>query len=118
MRVRVSPGAPSDSAVVCDGGHYSPLMDSALTTVGLPIALGLIMFGLGLALTLDDFRRVAAHPKAVAVALVCQLDPAAGVCFGLVMLLDLPAAARDRDDAARRVAGWHHRQPVQPPVPR
>src|ERR1044071_2289696 len=33
-------------------------MDSALTTVGLPLALGIIMFGLGLSLTPDDFRRV------------------------------------------------------------
>ena len=48
-------------------------MDSALTTVGLPIALGIIMFGLGLSLTPDDFRRVARHPRAVAVALGCQL---------------------------------------------
>ena len=31
-------------------------MDSALTTVGLPAALGIIMFGLGLSLTIADFR--------------------------------------------------------------
>lgn len=66
-------------------------MDSALTTVGLPIALGIIMFGLGLSLTLDDFRRVRQHPKAVIVALACQLILLPTVCFGLVVLLDLPA---------------------------
>ena len=38
--------------------HYSPAMDSALTTVGLPIALGIIMFGLGLSLTPDDFAHL------------------------------------------------------------
>ena len=65
-------------------------MDSALTTVGLPIALGIIMFGLGLSLTLDDFRRVSRHPKAVAVALGCQLVLLPLVCFGLVKLFDLP----------------------------
>ncbi|MGW3836917.1 bile acid:sodium symporter family protein, partial [Streptomyces microflavus] len=32
--------------------------DSALITTGLPIALAIIMFGLGLSLTTDDFRRV------------------------------------------------------------
>lgn len=64
-------------------------MDSALTTVALPIALGLIMFGLGLSLTLDDFRRVARAPKAVAVALACQLVLLPAVCFGLVKVLDL-----------------------------
>ena len=65
-------------------------MDSALTTVGLPIALAIIMFGLGLSLTPDDFRRVARHPRAVAVALACQLLLLPAVCFGLVKLFDLP----------------------------
>jgi BASS family bile acid:Na+ symporter len=65
-------------------------MDSALTTVALPIALGIIMFGLGLSLTPDDFRRVARHPRAVAVALACQLVLLPIVCFGLVKVFDLP----------------------------
>jgi BASS family bile acid:Na+ symporter len=66
-------------------------MDSALTTVGLPIALAIIMFGLGLDLTTNDFRRVGRHPKAVAIALGCQLVLLPAICFGLVVLLDLPA---------------------------
>ena len=65
-------------------------MASALTTVGLPIALAIIMFGLGLALTVADFRRIGRHPKAVAIALVCQLLLLPAVCFGLVVLFDLP----------------------------
>ncbi|TNC46520.1 bile acid:sodium symporter family protein [Mumia zhuanghuii] len=65
-------------------------MDSALSTVGLPIALGIIMFGLGLSLTVDDFRRVGRHPRAVVVALACQLLVLPAVCFGLVLLFDLP----------------------------
>jgi BASS family bile acid:Na+ symporter len=65
-------------------------MDSPLTTIGLPVALGIIMFGLGLSLTVDDFRRVRRHPRAVFVALVCQLVVLPLVCFGLVVLLDLP----------------------------
>lgn len=65
-------------------------MDSALTTIGLPIALAIIMFGLGLDLTMADFRRVAKHPKAVVVALACQLALLPAVCFGLVVLFDLP----------------------------
>ena len=65
-------------------------MDSALTTVALPLALGIIMFGLGLSLTPADFRRVASAPTAVAVALTCQLVVLPVVCFGLVKLLDLP----------------------------
>lgn len=64
-------------------------MDSALTTIALPLALGIIMFGLGLSLTVDDFRRVAKAPRAVAVALGCQLILLPLVCFGLVKVLDL-----------------------------
>ena len=45
-------------------------MGSALTTIGLPVALGIIMFGLGLALTPRDFARVGRHPKAVIIALL------------------------------------------------
>src|SRR5918993_4804087 len=66
-------------------------MESALTTVGLPIALAIVMFGLGLGLTGEDFRRVAQRPKAVAVALGCQLVVLPLICFGLVVLADLPA---------------------------
>lgn len=64
-------------------------MDSALISVGLPIALAVIMFGLGLALTPGDFRRVAQSPRAVAIALVCQLLLLPLVAFGLVKLFDL-----------------------------
>lgn len=66
-------------------------MDSALTTVGLPLALAIIMFGLGLDLTLADFKRVGRAPRAVAVALACQVVLLPAICFGLVVLFDLPA---------------------------
>jgi BASS family bile acid:Na+ symporter len=65
-------------------------MDSPLTTIGLPLALGIIMFGLGLSLTVADFQRVRQHPRAVVIALACQLLLLPSVCFGLVVLLDLP----------------------------
>ncbi len=64
-------------------------MDSALTTVLLPLALAVVMLGLGLSLTLDDFRRVGAAPKAVVVALGCQLVLLPALCFGLVLAFDL-----------------------------
>ena len=65
-------------------------MGSALTTIGLPVALGIIMFGLGLSLTVADFKRVGKHPKAVLIALVCQLILLPAVAFGLVHLFALP----------------------------
>ena len=48
------------------------------------------MFGLGLSLTLGDFSRVAKHPKAVIVALASQLLLLPALCFGLVLLFNLP----------------------------
>lgn len=65
-------------------------MGSALTTIGLPVALGIIMFGLGLSLTPGDFARVVKQPKAVILALVCQLVLLPAICFGLVLLFQLP----------------------------
>lgn len=65
------------------------MQQSVLTTVMLPAALALIMFGLGLSLTLADFGRVATRPKAVIVALVAQVLVLPALCFGLVVLFGL-----------------------------
>ncbi len=65
-------------------------MGSALTTVLLPLALALVMFGLGLSLTVGDFARVGRQPKAVVIALVLQLLVLPAVCFGLVLAFGLP----------------------------
>ncbi|WP_183099412.1 bile acid:sodium symporter family protein [Nocardioides pelophilus] len=64
-------------------------MDSALTSVGLPIALAIIMFGLGLSLTVDDFRRIGRDPKPVVIALGAQLVILPAICFGLVTAFGL-----------------------------
>ncbi len=62
---------------------------SAITNILLPLALGVIMLGLGLSLTLEDFRRVAVYPRAVVAGLILQtavLTAAAFACakvFGL-----------------------------------
>ena len=65
-------------------------MNSVLGSVLLPVALAVVMFGLGLSLTVEDFVRVRRHPAAVVVALVCQLVLLPAVCFGLVLLFGLP----------------------------
>ncbi|MEU4551913.1 bile acid:sodium symporter family protein [Micromonospora violae] len=64
-------------------------MDSAVTLIGLPVALGIIMLGLGLGLTMADFRRVAHHPRAAVIALVCQVLVLPALCFCLVLAFDL-----------------------------
>jgi BASS family bile acid:Na+ symporter len=50
-------------------------------------ALALIMFGLGLSLTLGDFRRLLGHPKAVILALFLQAVALPAICYGLIVLL-------------------------------
>ncbi|WP_061250062.1 bile acid:sodium symporter family protein [Leptospira alstonii] len=44
-----------------------------LTTVFLPVALGIIMLGMGMTLTIDDFKRIFILPKAVITGLTLQL---------------------------------------------
>lgn len=48
------------------------------------------MLGLGLTLTPADFARVAKHPKAVLIALGCQLVLLPLVCFAMVLAFGLP----------------------------
>jgi BASS family bile acid:Na+ symporter len=57
------------------------MQQSSATSLFLPIALGIIMLGLGLSLTLNDFRRVTKYPKAMTIALVCQMLVLPMVCF-------------------------------------
>ena len=52
-------------------------------------ALALVMFGLGLSLSLDDFRRLARHPKAVFIALGLQVVLLPLVCFAIARALRL-----------------------------
>jgi BASS family bile acid:Na+ symporter len=58
----------------------------------LPLALALVMFGLGLTLTVADFARVAKYPKAAVIALVCQVVVLPAVCLGLVLAFGLGGA--------------------------
>lgn len=46
---------------------------SVLTDLLLPFSIGIIMFGLGLSLTWEDFRRVARYPFAVGFGLLLQI---------------------------------------------
>lgn len=64
-------------------------MDSPAITAGLPIALAIIMFGLGLTLTVADFARVGRAPKAAILALACQTLLLPAICFGLVIAVNL-----------------------------
>ncbi|WAS92564.1 bile acid:sodium symporter family protein [Nannocystis punicea] len=58
----------------------------------MPIALGVIMLGLGLSLTLEDFKRVVLMPKPVFIGLFCQMLILPAVCFAIATGFDLPPA--------------------------
>jgi bile acid:Na+ symporter, BASS family len=68
----------------------APLMNAAGLMAVLPnlllVALALVMFGLGLSLQVDDFRRSLRHPKAVILALVLQTILLPTACYALVLL--------------------------------
>lgn len=65
-------------------------MSNQLIGVLLPLCLAIVMAGLGLELTVKDFIRVKDNPKAVIVALFCQLIILVSIAFGLCKLLNLP----------------------------
>ncbi|MGK8524376.1 bile acid:sodium symporter family protein [Nocardia asteroides] len=67
-------------------------MGSTVFAVFLPPALALVMFGLGLTLTLDDFARVLRYPAAAVIALACQMVLLPAVCLGMIYLFGLEGA--------------------------
>ena len=60
-----------------------------LTAVFLPLALFIIMLGMGLGLTLDDFKRILVEPLAVIVGLMAQLILLPIVGWGLATVFPL-----------------------------
>lgn len=65
---------------------------TVLTKVVLPIALFVIMLGMGLSLSMGDFARVAKEPKAVAIGLFGQLVILPILGFGVVTAFGMPGA--------------------------
>ena len=69
------------------------VVDGRFTPFGQPLVsvmLGVIMLGMGLTLTLDDFRRVVRLPRAIAagVALQFTIMPLAGIALASALLTD------------------------------
>lgn len=59
-------------------------------TLFLPLALAVMMFSLGIGLTLDDFARVARQPRAFAVGAISQVVVIPAVAFVLCRLFSFP----------------------------
>jgi len=58
----------------------------------IPWVLRLVMIGLGLSLTVADFKRVIVFPKAVTLGLVAQLVGLPLTAFALALLFGVPPA--------------------------
>ena len=56
----------------------------------IPLFLGVIMFGMGMSLTLDDFRNVFRQPKSVAIGTLLQFTIMPFMAFVLITLFHLP----------------------------
>ncbi len=63
---------------------------SIVTTLLLPVALGIVMLGLGLSLTVADFARVVRYPKAVLVGLFAQTVVLVAGAYIIARLSALP----------------------------
>jgi BASS family bile acid:Na+ symporter len=68
------------------------MQSSATFNIFLPVALVIIMLGLGLSLKLQDFSQVILRPKTLLVALVVQILVLPVVCLGIVTVSALPPA--------------------------
>jgi BASS family bile acid:Na+ symporter len=64
-------------------------MENSIFAVLLPLVLGIIMFGLGLSLTIEDFKRIILYPKAVFIGLFCQMLVLPVLCFIIATSLNL-----------------------------
>lgn len=66
------------------------MQSSAIATTFLPLALAVIMLGLGLSLQVSDFTRIVKFPKAVLVGLSCQMLLMPVICFFVAKGFGLP----------------------------
>ncbi len=65
-------------------------MSTIVLTNALLVALAVVMAGLGLSLTVDDFRRLREHPLAAVLALGLQLIVLPLACIGVIAAFQLP----------------------------
>lgn len=67
------------------------MQSSVFTTIIFPFVLGFIMLGMGLSLTVNDFKRVALYPKAMAVGLAGQLVVVPLIGFLIASVFSFPS---------------------------
>jgi len=66
------------------------MQSSVITELFLPFSLAVIMFGMGLSLRIEDFKRILIYPKAVGIGLLNQLILLPLIAFGIAKAFQLP----------------------------
>ena len=66
------------------------MQSNVLTELFLPFSLAVIMFGMGLSLRVEDFKRILIYPKAVGIGLLNQLILLPMLAFGIAKAFQLP----------------------------
>lgn len=64
-------------------------MTNLFSDVFLPITLAMITLGMGLSVTLTDFKNIFIHPKAVIIGICCQILLLPLIAFSIAFLTDL-----------------------------
>lgn len=80
-----APGLNKSNPFCCQS--LAPMQSNLFTSFLLPLALAIVMLGMGLSLVPEDFKRITRDPKAVVVGTVCQvlLLPLIGTLITLVV---------------------------------
>lgn len=66
------------------------MQDNPVIAIGLPVALAVIMVGIGLSLTLADFRAQARTPRATIIGTLGQVLVVPAIGIAVALLMDLP----------------------------
>lgn len=65
------------------------MQNEIVSTYSLPAVIAIIMFNLGLSLTLSDFKKVFTFPKALIIGLICQMLILPAIAFLIVSFLSI-----------------------------
>ncbi len=74
--------------------HLFILAPSQIVDLAVSVVLGLVMFGVGLSLTFDDFTRIIRYPKAFFSALGIQMLGLPVIALAINLIVPLPAALK------------------------
>jgi BASS family bile acid:Na+ symporter len=74
--------------------NFIPLAPTAIVDIAVSTVLGLVMFGVGLSLTLNDFMNMIRHPRAFFTALGAQMLGLPTIAFIIALIAPIPAVLK------------------------